>query len=403
MKIGIDIRAVGRQRTGDEVYTLNLVQNLAKIDRDNQYFLFTDTNDEQDLKAIKDKLGFSKDKEGDNFRVVPILPDSKISWTLWSLPRWVAKNPLDILHVQYITPQWFLPSETSLVTTVHDVSFKRLPQYIAKKDLFLLNLFIPRSLARADQIIAVSHFTKTETVACYQVKSRKVTVVYNGSAGKDFFKEFTKEQEEEIKKKYQLPDKFIFYVGTHQPRKNLPFLLKGFVRLKKDYAGDPLVGELALVIGGKRGGKNADPRIEKTLEEITESDPEIFKQIIFPGYISNEDLPAIFSLSRGFVFPSYYEGFGLPLIEAMVRRVPVACSKNPCFREIAKRAALFFAEDSLSSFSRTVHQLISDEDCRKRLKKEGAERARDFSWEKCARETLEVYQETNKKKVRKKR
>ena len=123
MKIAIDIRPIGQQRTGDEVYTLNLVQNLIKIDSGNFYYLITNTKDSSKIKEIKNKI-FGKDQKiPENFKIISITPANKFFWTFFLLPFWVSRNKIDLLHVQYITPLFFLSKRTKLITTIHDVSF----------------------------------------------------------------------------------------------------------------------------------------------------------------------------------------------------------------------------------------------------------------------------------------
>ena len=330
MKIGIDIRAIGRQRTGDESYTLGLVQALEETDQKNQYLLYTDTNNKGDLLRIEKKLGLS----GKNFKIVPVLPKNKMLWTFFSLPRYIKRNPVDILHVQYITPFW-LPKRTKLITTIHDISFIRYPQFIGWKDLFFLKVLIPQALKRADKIIAVSEFTKKELIDCYATPKDKIETVYN-VINKDNLIEPTKEQLENLKKKHGLFNPFLFYLGTLQPRKNIPFLLKTFVKLKNDFAGDQSVDSLELVIAGNQLGHNYDRQIDIEIGRIKLNNPEIAQRIKFLGFVSDKDIPAFFGLAKIFVFPSLYEGFGIPLLEAMKHKTPVICSDSSCHKETSK-------------------------------------------------------------------
>lgn len=386
MKIGIDIRAIGRQRTGDESYTLGLVQALEETDQKNQYLLYTDTNNKGDLLRIEKKLGLS----GKNFKIVPVLPKNKMLWTFFSLPRYIKRNPVDILHVQYITPFW-LPKRTKLITTIHDISFIRYPQFIGWKDLFFLKVLIPQALKRADKIIAVSEFTKKELIDCYATPEDKIETVYN-VINKDNLIEPTKEQLENLKKKHGLFNPFLFYLGTLQPRKNIPFLLKTFVKLKNDFAGDQSVDSLELVIAGNQLGHNYDRQIDIEIGRIKLNNPEIAQRIKFLGFVSDKDIPAFFGLAKIFVFPSLYEGFGIPLLEAMKHKTPVICSNSSCHKEIASTAALFYKEGQENDLSEKIWQLLNDQSLRSELIQKGEERAKLFSGNQIGIETKKIYE-----------
>ncbi len=389
MKIGIDIRAIGRQRTGDEVYTLNLVKNLLKVDRKNQYFFYTNTRNKSDIEAIRNKI----DPENifSNFSIAFVLPKSKAFWTFFSLPWHLVKNPVDVLHVQYITPFW-LPKKTKLITTIHDVSFRAFSEHIDKKDLLFLKSLLPISLARADEIIAVSHFTKNEIAKYYKTKKEKISVVWNGGASGEFFEEISGEKIDFARRKYEIEKPFVLYVGTHQPRKKIPLMLRAFERLKNENENNEKIKEIQLVITGKRNGHNSDKEIDKTLDKIEKRNPEIFKDIRFIGFVDDKDLPAVYQEAKVFCFPSLYEGFGLPSIEAMASGVPVLCSDSSCFREINEENVLYFKENDLSDFTKKLFDIIMEKNLREELQEKGKKRAIFFDWEKCAGETIAVYE-----------
>ena len=178
MRIGIDIRLIGKKRTGDEVVFFNLVKNFARIDSKNNYHLFTDVTDRETLEAIKQLLGIER-KE--NFKIVALKPPNRFAWNFWTLPNYLRKNPVDIYHTQYITP-WFVPRHTKIITIIHDISFNLFPQFIKKSDLFFLKTLIPISLRRADKIIGVSQFTRDEIIKYYKTNPEKVECVYNSIA-----------------------------------------------------------------------------------------------------------------------------------------------------------------------------------------------------------------------------
>jgi glycosyltransferase involved in cell wall biosynthesis len=381
-KIGIDIRAIGQQRTGDEYYTLNLVQNLLKIDKENQYFLFTDTR--KTKKIEKKILGDLKNK---NFKIVSVTPRFKLIWTLFLLPLYAKKMNLDVLHVQYIAPI-FLSKKIKLVATIADVSFKKYPKLINKIDLFFLNSLIPLSLKRANEIIAVSNFTKEEIVKYFKISKKKIKVVYNGGVGKEFFEEKTKNKK--ALDKIGITQPYLFYAGTHQPRKDIPTLMKAFfnLKLKNDKFKD-----LKLVIGGKLKAHNYDSRIDELIVE-NKNNPlkkDFLKDLIFTGYLESNDLVKLYREAEVFVFPSLYEGFGLPLVEAMASGTPVVCSNIDCFKEIGGQAVEFYEKANPSDLTNKLTEIINNSIKKEQMTKKGERQAQKYSWEKTANETLNIF------------
>ncbi len=393
MKIGIDIRAIGKKRTGDETYTKNLIKNLLRIDQQNQYFLYTDVCNKDKNFQIKSQI--DPRNQYKNYQIISIKPAHKLLWTFYSLPKYLKKNPVDILHLQYITPQ-LLTKKTRLITTIHDVSFNALPQYIKKSDLFFLKILIPLSLKKADKIIAVSRFTKKEIVRYYKISENKIRAIYNGGAGESFrkLKETYSKKTQKIKEGHSLPDNFIFYAGTLQPRKNIPFLLEGFQRLKNKYGKEyHEIKNLKLVLSGQRGGHNYDSKIDKKMQQIKTEAPDVFKDIIFLGFVGEKELSYVYQCAKVFCYPSLYEGFGLPIIEAMAARTAVLCSSSSCHKEIAQNAALYFNPRDLKDFTKKLYDIIINNKKREDMANAGKERVYFFSWEKTASETLKLYNE----------
>jgi len=379
MIIGIDIRNIGQQRTGDETVFFNLVKNLAEIDGENKYQLFTDITDTTVLQYTGEKLGI---KNKDNFQIISLKSANKFTWNLWALPNYLRTNPVDIYHTQYILP-FFISRKIKLITLIHDISFNFYPGLIKWRDLFFLKILIPWSLKRADRILAVSEFTKKEIADYYRIDSEKIAVVSN-SGGEDFALDFSVENLPAIKEKYRLPEKFILYLGTMQPRKNLPVLLEALSGLKNS--------GWKLVLAGKRNAYHQDPRIEAIIKEFF-----LEKEVIFTGYIPEEEKAALFKLARVFCSPSLYEGFGIPLLEAMRIGTPAVVSDIPPHHEVAGGAVLFFSPQDAADLKKKIARIDEDADLRERLVQAAKERARIFSWRKTAEKTLEVYREISRK------
>ncbi|MEA1926325.1 MAG: glycosyltransferase family 1 protein [Patescibacteria group bacterium] len=393
MNIGIDIRTIGRERTGDETYTLELTRRLFLCGEKNSYFLYTDTKNEQELKTISSLLN----PIPSNAKIISVSPASKFLWTFFSLPRQARRDKIDVLHVQYITPLIFSKNIT-LLATIHDVSFERFPQYIGKKDLFFLKTLIPLSLKKASGIIAVSEFTKREIIDCYSISPEKIVVINNGCDTELFKKDISEKTIEDFKSRYNLKKPFLFYVGTLQPRKNIPFLIRGFAEFKKQHSNDEQVKDLHLIIGGALYGNNYDPEIGKEMEKINE--PKIKKDIRFVGYIKQSDLPKFYHCAQAYLSASLYEGFSLSLIEAMASKTPVICSDSSCHSEIAGNAAEIFENNNKESFHRALLSVLNDKAKREALIKKGIARSQQFSWKKNALQTLEFYDIMAKAKAR---
>jgi len=376
MKISIDIRNIGKKRTGDEVVFFNLVKNLALIDEKNNYQLLTDILDREILKKIKYDLGLENKS---NFEIITLKTKNKFSWNFWTLPNYLRKNPPAIYLTQYITP-FFVPKRIKILTIIHDISFRVFPQMIKFGDLFFLRLLIPLALRRADKIIAVSQFTRDEIIKYYKINPKKVAYIYNAVADNFLKQTFTKSELEEIKQKYQLPDKFILYLGTLQPRKNIPVLIEAYVKIKNQ------IPKIKLVLAGGRG-HNYDLQINKTINagKLNASD------VVFPGFILEEDKKAVMLLASCFCFPSLYEGFGIPILEAFSANIPCVVSQIPVHKEVAGNAVLFFAPNDVNDLSNRLVEILTENKLNVQLLEKAKTQLKIFSWEKTARKMLEIF------------
>jgi glycosyltransferase involved in cell wall biosynthesis len=379
MIIGIDIRNIGKQRTGDETVFFNLVKNLAAIDSENKYRLFTDITDDAKLQNIKGKLEI---EDNPNFQIISLKSANKFLWNLWILPNYLRKNPVDIYHTQYILP-FFISKKIKLITLIHDISFNFYPGLIRWVDLFFLKILIPWSLKRADKILAVSEFTKKEIEHYYGASPEKIAVVPN-SGGEDLNKDIIPEELSAIKEKYFLPEKFILYLGTMQPRKNLPVLLQALTKLKAD--------GWKLVLAGQRNAYNQDPKIEFLIKKFS-----LKKEVIFAGFVPEEEKTALLKLARVFCFPSLYEGFGIPVLEAMQAGTPAVVSDIPPHHEVAGEAVLYFSPSNAKDLRAKIIKIEENSGLREQLIQNAKARARLFSWKKTAEKTLEIYQKLGNK------
>lgn len=375
MKIGIDIRNIGRKRTGDEVVFSNLIREMAGLDAKNEYFLFLDVRTEDELRGISRRLCFSGKK---NFSFVLLPAKNKFDWNVWFLPRYLRAHSIDVYHTQYIVP-FFVSPRTRIITHIHDVSFAAFPGYIDPLDLFFLKTLLPRSLRRADGIAVPSEFTKGEVVRYFSVPEGKISVLHNAVSPE--FLENQSADREALRATYRLPKSFLLYVGTLQPRKNIPLLLRAFARLREEDSA------LGLVLCGNRNGHHVDQKIDEIVARLNLAD-----SVVFPGFIDQADLPDVMSLARAFVYPSHYEGFGIPILESMSRGVPVVASDIPSLREVGGDASMFAPPDDVEAFVEAIRAVCSEGDSRNDLIEKGFRRARFFSWERSARNLLAVYE-----------
>ena len=376
MKIGIDIRLIGKKRTGDEIVFLNLVKNLAKIDAENKYFLFADSRQVEIISDIADMLGISGKS---NFQIIALETGNKFKWNFHTLPKYLKHNPVVIYLTQYITP-FFVSKDIKIITIVHDISFNFFGQFIKFKDLFFLKTLIPVSLKRADKVIGVSEFTKDEIIKYYKIDSTKVDFMYN-SIGDEFWSNtYSQKEIDEVRNRYKLPEKFILYMGTLQPRKNIPQLIEAFARIT-----DRLDG-VKIVLGGNRNGHNFDEKIDKSIAKY-----ELGDRVVFTGFVDEKDKAIVFALAQSFVFPSIYEGFGIPVLEAMSQKVPVLASSIPSLKEIAGESALYFDLEDIDDFSKKLYDISMNNELRNKLIQSGLERISFFSWEKTANKMLAIF------------
>ncbi len=262
------------------------------------------------------------------------------------------------------------------VLTVHDLIFRHLPEHHKRLNRWYLNATMPLYCRRATHIIAVSEATRQDLIAAYAVPPEKITVILE--AADPQFTPQPPERSAAARARYGLPERYLLYVGTIEPRKNLTRLLRAWEPLY-------LAGEAPpLVIVGKRGWLAED------FYAALEASPAR-EGVLFTGYVADGDLPALYSGATIFVFPSLYEGFGLPPLEALACGAPVLCSNTASLPEVVGDAALTFDPTGDEAIRESLHRLLCDSDLRTELRAQGLRRAAEFSWERAAQETLTLY------------
>ncbi len=262
------------------------------------------------------------------------------------------------------------------VLTVHDLIFRRYPAHHKRLNRWYLNTTMPLFCRRADHIIAVSEQSKRDISAAYGIPSAKVTVIYEAADPR--FRPQPAETVAAIHGRYGLPDRYVLFVGTIEPRKNLGRVLAAFEQLHAEGLTD------ALVVVGKRGWLYDDffARLEGSPAKSA---------VIFPGFVPDADLPAVYAGAQALAFPSEFEGFGLPVLEAMACGIPVVCSNTSSLPEVAGDAAVLVDPLNTEALTDGLRRILTDPGLADHLRVRGLAQAARFSWERTAKETLAIY------------
>jgi alpha-1,3-rhamnosyl/mannosyltransferase len=358
----LDADVVGRRRTGDESYTLGLLRELPGAAPDLRFACSL-----RDLAALPDDVPAAVERH----RLAVRSPYRRIPW---AFPRLARAAGADLVHLHYFVPPR-LPGPA--VVTVHDLSFARAPELLRRRDRLLFQAFVPGSLRRARRIVAVSEFTRADVCERYGVDPARVVAVHNG-VGPAFRP--VGGAVDVVRERYDLDVPYVLFVGALQPRKNPLVLLDAFARL----VGDGLPHVLALA-GRDRGSLGA------VRERIARHRLE--GRVALLGHVLEPDLPALYTAADALCFPSLYEGFGLPALEAMACGIPVAASRTTGLGEAVGDAAETFDPRSVDEVADALRRVVTDAGLRDRLITAGRSRASAFTWRRTAEATAAVYRE----------
>ena len=379
MRIGIDARFFGPIGKGLGRYTQKLIENLEKIDKENQYFVFLGRENFEEYKP-----------QSPNFhKVLANCPWYSLSEQI-KMPWLLNKFQLDLVHFPHFNVPFLY--RRKFIVTIHDLILLQFPtvkgttlnSVFYKIKFWAYRFIIWSAIKRAEKIITVSNFTKKELLKYYRkdLADEKITVTYEAGSDWEKNEKNTDSKDLGILKKYGIIKPYLLYVGNAYPHKNLERLVLAFSRLNSDQ-------KYQLVLVGK--SDYFYQRLQKTIKEKN------IKDVIFPEQISDEILGLIYQRSKVYVFASLYEGFGIPPLEAMSRNVPVISSDHPCMKEILGESAYFFDGEKEESIVVAMKKVLEDEEMRKNLIDKGLQQIKKYSWEKMARETLRVYQKINEK------
>ena len=376
MRIGIDCRTILNPEKDDLVgithYTYQLVKHLIHLKDRNEYILFFD-------KEIAGKNIAKFSKPWVKIKYFPFLQYKKflpVAYSHFLISAFLKRENLDILHspTPYLPVSYNAPS----VVTVHDLTIYKFPQLFPPGQFLNVKIIIPNALKTAKKIIAVSQSIKQDLEKIFKIPENKIEVIYNG-INKELFNESPKLEIEKIKKQYHIKENYILFLGTLEPRKNIETLIEAYELFQKNS-----IIKYQLVIAGKEGWM-----AEKIHKKAAHSPYK--NEIIFTGYINPENLNALFSEAKVFVFPSLHEGFGMPVIEAMAKKIPVITSNIESLPEITADSAILINPKKKEEICKALELILNNEKLKIELIKKGFERAKEFCWEKCATKTLGIY------------
>lgn len=369
MKIGIDLTPLPSNPVGAGTYMIQLVRALVALPTEHQFVLFSQQRGKKavgDLPSDRAAWVITPDRD----------PAARLIWEQLRLPNLVRSSGIQLLHSLHYTRPFLLPCHS--IVTFHDMTFFLFPEMHTRSK----RLFFPRAIRfsakHSDSIIAVSDSTRRDAIRILNLPPERIVAVPNG-IDQVFRPVADRQSLQECKRKYGLPDEFILYLGLIEPRKNVPLLLDAYAHLSRQKSIPPLV------LAGRRGWMVDE--VFRLIDELQLKD-----KILLPGYIDSDDLPLIYNLASIFVYPSTYEGFGFPPLEAMACGTPVITTAVSAMLDYVGEAGLLVPPQDEQALTSALDRLLSDPVLRERLTKEGPAHAAPFTWERTARETMNIYE-----------
>ena len=364
MRFSVDAHAIGQHLTGNETYIRNLLQGFAALDHDADFVTYLSRQPSRE--DLPDR--FLKHR-------VSVNPFVRLGF---DIPRRLRQDRPDLLHVQYTAPVF---CSTPIVVSVHDVSFLEHPEYFTPFRALQLRCTVRRTVKAAARVLTVTEFSKRSILAAYALPEEKVTVLANGVSG-DFRPIAREVAQRALRASRGIEAPFILTVGDLQPSKNHLGLIRAYEQLINAH---PQLPHHLFVVGKETWHS---PAILAAARKSS-----VGSRIHFTGFVSDEELRQLYGACELFVYPSFYEGFGLPILEAMASGRAVACSSTSGMPEVADSAALLFDPHSVAEMVLAMRDLLLNPELRMRMERLGTQRATMFSWDRTAARTLDVYYE----------
>jgi glycosyltransferase involved in cell wall biosynthesis len=375
LRIAIDAHSVGAKLGGNESYAVNLIEALAQIDEVNDYTLYVTTAEAHDRFHHR----------WPNFKVRTTLPHTPLIRIPLTLSAELRKHPVDVLHVQFTAPP-FCPCP--VVVSIHDLSFEHLPHTFHRRSRTQLRLTVRHSAKRAAQILTLSEHTRRDVIDTYRIDPARITAIPL-AAPRHFSPVEDNRELQRVRHNYGIDGPYILSVGSIQPRKNLPRLINAYASLRGKYVEAELP---KLVLAGKHAWL-----YDETTRALAETG--LKESVILTGYVPESDLPALYSGALCFIYPSYFEGFGLPPLEAMKCGAPVIVGNKTSLPEVVGDAALTVDPYDVPAIAGAIERLVNDSDLRRELSVKGRNRAETFDWRETARRTLQIYEQVGKRVI----
>lgn len=360
MRIGLDIHQIGERQTGNETYLVNLIEAVRAAPDPRDSFVMYRTR--RDAPTQWDAI---------QRRVWPHQPLVRIPV---SFPIALKRDAIDVAHFQYVTPP-VCPCPVSVM--VHDISYETYPEYFSRASVFRMRTLIPFSARRAQAVFTVSEFSRGEIVRLYGLRPADVIVTYPGAAAE--FRPISAAEQTAALAGLDVPPHFVLAVGNVQPRKNLPRLLEAYAQAR---AGGVDVPPLVLVGQAHFRGRE----ILRVIERL-----RLTEHVRITGYVTTRQLVALYNRASVFMFASLYEGFGIPILEAMACGTPVVTSTVTSMPEVAGDAALMVDPMDVHAIATAMVRVLSDPELADDLRARGLQRATMFSWADTAARTMAVW------------
>jgi glycosyltransferase involved in cell wall biosynthesis len=364
MKIALDVHSLGTRAAGNETYYRQLLRGLLLDRSANQYTLFHTHAEAQEIAGTQSDA---------RFRWVAI-PKNPLPRLCLSLPRLLRNAPPDVFHCQYIRP---VGVRAKTVVTIHDLAHEHHPGLAHPLENLAMRKLVRATARSADRILTVSEFCARDIARTYGVAQEKVVVAYPAVAEK-FRPRDKAVAQEQLARTYGVAPGFLLYVGRIQARKNLVRLVEAYAEARRQGVREKLV-----IVGPRDYGA------EHVLAKIDALG--LKSEVVFPGYIAADDLPLFYNAAEAFLFPSLFEGFGLPVLESMASGLPVVTSFGSSLEEVAADAALLVDPKDVAALAQAIQRILSDAALRQSLMERGLRRSAQFTVENFAARVLEVY------------
>ncbi len=367
-----------RHQSGIGYYTENIIRSLIELDQNDEFFIVANlfaTN-------TPSKVKISPTAKNYNYKLIRFLPgkvwNQLIKRRVLPPVNMLLKDTPDVM-VNFDFVRLPVSKKVKTLTVIHDLAFLHYPEFVQSRNLARLKKFVPLAIKKSDRIVAVSEYTKSDIVKSYKVDPQKIDVVSNAVNHKVFFPQQLKSS---VKKKYGLPDNYILFIGNIEPRKNILGIIEAFGKLPA-----PLQAQHPLVLVGGKGWN--DEEIKSALNSTGAK-----AHITMVGYVDDEDIAQVYAGAQIFVFPSFYEGFGLPVLEAMASGTPVITSKVSSLPEVGGDAVLYVDPKKPSTIAEAMKKLLQNKELQKTLIKKGLAHSKQFSWEQSAGQMLRAIRNT---------